>query len=89
MREYVTVITRKGQITLPADVRRTMGLVQGDRVAVKVDDDGQVSISPAESWTARTAGIFNSYATGPPLTAEELRTAAEVAIAESVIERSR
>jgi len=89
MREYVTVMTRKGQITVPAEVRRAMGVSEGDRIAVKVDESGEVRIAPAESWTVRTAGIFRDYVTGPPLSAEELRVAAEVAIAESAIERAR
>ena len=89
MKEYVTVMTRKGQITVPAEVRRAMGVSVGDRIAVRVDDSGEVQIAPAESWTARTAGIFRDFVTGPPMTAEELRIAAEVAIAESAIEQSR
>lgn len=87
MREYFTVITRKGQITLPAEIRRAMALRQGDRVAVTLSDDGVARVSAAGSVIARTAGMFKS--SQPPLTAEELREAAEEAIAAEAVERSR
>ena len=36
---YETIVTRKGQITLPAEVRRTLGLKHADRVQVSVRGD--------------------------------------------------
>src|SRR5512143_224538 len=36
---YETVVTRKGQITLPAEVRHTLGLKRADRVQVSVRGD--------------------------------------------------
>src|SRR5437016_2955493 len=43
MKELTTKITRKGQITLPAEIRRYLGVKEGDKVGVSpVDDsDGQ------------------------------------------------
>ena len=38
MKELLTVVTRKGQITLPAEIRRALGLKVGDRVAVSLID---------------------------------------------------
>lgn len=38
-------VQEKGQVTLPADVRRSLGLKKGDLVAVTQTDDG-VLISP-------------------------------------------
>ncbi|MBI2954860.1 MAG: AbrB/MazE/SpoVT family DNA-binding domain-containing protein [Chloroflexi bacterium] len=40
MRELSTTVTRKGQITVPAEIRRALGLQKGDRVAL-VMDNGQ------------------------------------------------
>ena len=74
-----SVLTRKGQVTIPAEVRRKLGLKRGDRVAF-VLDDGSVRLVREASVTERTAGIFRTKE--PPLTAEELRRAAEEAIAE-------
>jgi AbrB family looped-hinge helix DNA binding protein len=37
----------KGQITLPVDIRRSMGLSTGDRVALVYDNNRVVLINPA------------------------------------------
>lgn len=79
--EYLTVVTRKGQITIPAPVRRALGLEEGDQVALVVREDQQVYITRPTGVVARTAGIFKGA--GPRLSAEELREAAEEAIAHS------
>ncbi len=62
-----SVVTRKGQITVPSEIRRELGIKEGDRVIFALND-GEL--------TLRTAGT------------EELREAAENAIAEDVVERS-
>jgi AbrB family looped-hinge helix DNA binding protein len=84
MDERLVVLTRKGQITIPAEMRKVLGLREGDKVAV-VLESGQVRLSRAGSVVARTAGILKP--TEPPVTAKELREAAEQAIAEDVAER--
>ena len=84
MKEFLTVMTRKGQITVPAEIRRVLDLKQGDKIALVVEK-GQVRLKRAESIVARTAGYFKSHR--PPLTAEELREAAERTIAEESVER--
>jgi AbrB family looped-hinge helix DNA binding protein len=33
-------ITSKGQVTIPADIRKSMGLTEGERVVFTVLDDG-------------------------------------------------
>lgn len=86
MNEMLTVMTRKGQITVPAEIRRTLGLKVGDKVALTVQDH-DVRLSRAGSVVARTAGILKTDQ--PPLTAEQLREAAEQTIADDVLERSR
>jgi hypothetical protein len=48
-------------------------------------EDGEVRLARADSVVARSAGAFKSEE--PPLTAEELREAAERAIAEEAVER--
>lgn len=84
MRELYTVITRKGQITLPAEVRRELDLKQGDRIAVSIDAN-EVRLRASSSVVERTAGAFKSDQ--PPLSAEALRVRAEDAWAEDAIER--
>ena len=84
MAGYLTVLTRKGQITIPAEIRRALALREGDKVAVTMEN-GHARIVPYGSVVARTAGMFKG--TGPVLSAEELREAAAQAIAEAAVER--
>lgn len=85
MRVLHTTVTRKGQITVPKEARDVLGLREGDRVNV-ILRDGRVEIERAGGVIAKTAGIFNGRAA--PMTAEELRDAAEQAIADDVVERT-
>ena len=68
MATHLTVMTRKGQITIPADVRRALGLKQGDKVAVSLDN-GRALLMPYGSVVARTAGILrdDTHPTAPEL----------------------
>jgi AbrB family looped-hinge helix DNA binding protein len=81
-----TVITRKGQVTIPSDFRQALGISEGDRLEVVLNGD-TVCLRRAESVIDRTAGIFAD--SGPALSAEQLREAAETAIAEEGASRSR
>lgn len=83
--ERVGTITRKGQVTIPIDIRRALGLQEGDTVSF-VLDGGIARLIPRGDVVQRTAGIFRTE--GPPPTAEELRAAAEIAIAEDTVRRS-
>lgn len=44
MREIVTTMTQRGQVTVPAEVRRLLGLKPRDKVAFEIVD-GEVRIS--------------------------------------------
>lgn len=48
-----TTITHKGQITLPADVRRQLGLRSGQKVAVRVEGERIVIDAPQSLATVR------------------------------------
>ena len=53
-------MTRKGQITVPAEVREALGLKVGDRVAVRVDQQGTTAtIEPADSVVERLYGVLS------------------------------
>ena len=79
-----TVITRKGQITIPVEVRRALGLREGDRVSVVVEGE-HARLERAGGVIAQTRGIFRTDQ--PPLDDDELRLATELSIATDVIER--
>ena len=46
MKELVTTMTQRGQVTVPAEVRRLLGLKPRDKVAFEIADD-QVRLVPA------------------------------------------
>jgi antitoxin PrlF len=83
-KKFSSVVTRKGQITIPAEIRRSLGLEIGDQVVLVLEGE-QVCLARTDSVVARTAGMLNSAR--PPLAAEALREVTERAIAESVVER--
>lgn len=49
MKEYVSTISGKGQVTIPADVRRTLGVEPADKIAFVIADDGAVELRPASA----------------------------------------
>ena len=81
-----TTITRKGQITIPIPIREAIGLRRGDKIAVSLRD-GEVILRRGESVVLQTAGILKTNT--PPLSAQELREAAEEAIADETLARMK
>ena len=77
--EVVTVMTRKGQITVPAEIRKALGLQEGDRIAVSLseEDPGRAQLRPVGSVAKETFGVLAG--SHPRFTAEQLR---EIAIEE-------
>jgi AbrB family looped-hinge helix DNA binding protein len=84
MKEHRSVVTRKGQITIPAEFRRALGLKEGDKVALSLEE-GEVRLSRTGSVVAATAGALKSDM--PALPPSEERRQAEQAIAEDVVAR--
>ncbi|MHB8644957.1 MAG: AbrB/MazE/SpoVT family DNA-binding domain-containing protein [Thermomicrobiales bacterium] len=70
MSAHLGVITRKGQITVPADIRRALQLQEGDTVAFRIED-GEVRVRPAK------ATLADGYQSIPALTVP--KTDAEIA----------
>ena len=84
MKELLTVVTRKGQITVPAEIRRALGIREGDKLAVSVADDArQVRLRPVRSVAELT---FGSLTPGRPVgDVQEQRREFEEAAAEEVM----
>jgi AbrB family looped-hinge helix DNA binding protein len=76
-------LTRKGQVTIPAEVRRHLGLKQGDRVAF-VQEGDTVTVWPATSVSERTAGALRQYRRTPTPTPAEEHEAFAQAVADEV-----
>lgn len=85
MKEVLASVTTKGQVTIPVEGRKLLGVSAHDKLDFIVEDD-QVRLQRRGSVVARTAGALKSDAR--PLTAEALRQAAEAAIAEEALERA-
>ena len=60
MKEIVTTMTQRGQVTVPAEVRRMLGLHPRDKVAFAIEE-GEVKLLPAK-FTLQSA-----YRSVPPL----------------------
>jgi AbrB family looped-hinge helix DNA binding protein len=61
VKQTLTIVTRKGQITLPIEIRRELGIKEGDKVAVFLVDavDGEqpkVVLKPVRSVAELTFG---------------------------------
>jgi AbrB family looped-hinge helix DNA binding protein len=87
MKHAVATVSSEGEVIVPAAMLRSLGLKVGDKVALTVDGDSEVRLTPATDVVSRTAGMM--YTGEKPLSAEELRRVAEDAIAADVMERSR
>lgn len=60
--ELLTVVTRKGQITVPASIRRALKIRQGDKLALslKREASGEVTIRAVRSVAEATYGVAAS-----------------------------
>jgi len=84
MKELLSTMTTKGQVTIPVEIRRLLGMKKHDKIAFIVEGD-RVRLMRKGSVVARTSGIFKTSQS--PLSVEELREAAECAVADDVVER--
>lgn len=84
MNEIRTILTRKGQTTIPIEIRRALGLKEGDSVTFVLEAD-RAFLRRSGSVVVRTAGACRP--TRPALSADELREVAEQAIVDDTNER--
>lgn len=85
MKELLASVTSKGQVTIPAEVRRLLGVEPHDKVAFIVEED-QVRLTRRGSVVEQTAGALKSDRA--PVSAKKLREAGEEAIAQGAVERT-
>ncbi len=72
MKEIVSTITSKGQVTIPREVRRHLGLQTGDKLSFVLEEDGSVALQvPTYATIASLAGAAGSLP--EPRTWEEVR----------------
>jgi antitoxin PrlF len=83
--EYIKTVTQKGQVTIPANIRKILGVGPNDKVAFILEGD-KILLTSTRSVVERTAGAFKSRMR--PTKVVELREKAEKALAEETLERS-
>lgn len=54
-----TSLTQKGQITIPIDVRKRLGLSQGDRVAF-IEHEGNIVLKPIKNDVRAAFGLIQT-----------------------------
>ena len=61
MKEIISTVTSKGQVTIPIEVRRHLELDRGDKLSFVIADDGSVALQvPKYSSVASLAGAAGS-----------------------------
>jgi AbrB family looped-hinge helix DNA binding protein len=55
-------VSQKGQVTIPAEVRRKIGLAPGGILRFKFEDDGSVTITAKKRGAHGLKGIFGKPA---------------------------
>jgi len=75
-----SILTKRGQTTIPKEVRRALGLSPSDRIAYRIEDD-HVIMTAAEHAVDELFGVFKRDA-GAPADYNSLRQqfAAETAL---------
>ena len=77
----ISTISSKGQVTIPIDVRRRLGLHRGDLVEFRVEGDGSVTLRPVGRRASDVYG-FLSRPRGRTLTVSEMDESLADAVAE-------
>ena len=57
----VVKVTRKGQTTIPVEVRQKLAIKEGDKLLVEENEQGQIIFSPIRKLE-ECAGIYSKYA---------------------------
>lgn len=58
MRQYVATVTSKGQLTLPVEIRRRLGIEAGDKVTIVLDDERGARLRRIEHTVDSVRGLI-------------------------------
>jgi len=83
----VRKVWRDGRVTIPAEIRRELGIEPGSRVELIPTEDGLI-IRPLKG-VMEVAGSLHKYAKYPVPDWNEVREATHRAVAEEVMEAAR
>lgn len=72
MREVIATLTSKGQVTIPIEIRRHLGIEQGGKLSFVIGDDGHIQLKvPKYPTIASLAGAAGSLK--EPMSFKEMR----------------
>ena len=75
MKEITSTITSKGQVTIPAQVRKHLGLMTRDKISFVIENEGEVCLkAPRYPTVAALRGAAGTLK--EPLSWEEMRAIA-------------
>src|SRR5260221_359026 len=75
MKEIVSTMTSKGQVTIPAEIRKRLGIAAGDKLTFVIEDEGKIELrAPIYPTVASLRGAAGSLAN--PLEWDEIRAIA-------------
>ncbi len=83
-RYYHSTLTRKGQATIPVELREKMGLKEGDTLVWR-ERDGIITVVSARTHVERTAGMLNIQ--GDPPSVSPTLDEMDEAIASATVEK--
>jgi len=76
MKEIISTVTSKGQVTIPAEVRKYLGIMTNDKISFVIDDEGVVRLRvlryPTIASLRGAAGRLNK-----PLSWQEIQKIAQ------------
>jgi AbrB family looped-hinge helix DNA binding protein len=85
-KEFESSVSPKGQITLPLELRKKLGVQPKDKVTLRLEDD-QIKVVPARSKVDALYGSVPALAT--PKTLEEMRKIYQEEMAERFAQQNR
>ncbi len=83
----LSILTSKGQTTIPKKVRDALKLKTGDRLEFIIESEGRVILRPATSDLIALDGLLDRSST-PPVSVEAMDEAIEEAVSQSFRESS-
>ena len=88
MIEIMAKLSSKHQVTIPAEIRRTLGVGARDRIAFVVDDEGAVAIRPPKYTIRSLAGSVPALPGASADLRKEIEEATEVEIDRKMSKRA-